>query len=127
MLFLRKGALIAFDTSTHKERPIANGVRDFTATPDGTLIALIRGAGRKTEIWSAHRDGSALTQLTHNDRAEATLAWSPDGSALVFASAATDQALTYEWQAWSAWCMIECTALIRSSASSECGCSSPSK
>ena len=43
-------------------------------------------AGRQAEIWMVRRDGSALSQLTSNDRAEASLAWSPDGSALLYGS-----------------------------------------
>src|SRR6266508_777395 len=55
ILFLRKGALIAFDGATRKERQIADAVRDFAATPDGSQVALIRGAGRQTELWAVRR------------------------------------------------------------------------
>src|SRR6266540_3196405 len=102
ILFLRKGALIAFDGATRKERQIADAVRDFAATPDGSQVALIRGAGRQTELWAVRRDGSALHQLTSNDRAEAGLAWSPDGSALLYGSSSTEAAYQPEWMAWSA-------------------------
>jgi dipeptidyl aminopeptidase/acylaminoacyl peptidase len=105
ILFLRKGALIAFDTGTRKERQLADAVSDFASAPNGALIALIRGAGRQAEIWTVQRDGSALTQLTTNDRAEAGLAWSPDGSALGYGSSSTEAAYQPEWRAWSAWCV----------------------
>jgi dipeptidyl aminopeptidase/acylaminoacyl peptidase len=105
IIFLRKGALIAFDTGAHKERQIADAVIDFNPAPGGSLLALIRGAGRQAEIWTVRRDGSALTQLTTNDRAEAGLAWSPDGSALVYGSSSTEAAYQSEWMAWSAWCV----------------------
>jgi dipeptidyl aminopeptidase/acylaminoacyl peptidase len=101
---LRQGALSAFDTSTRKERTIADAVRDFVAAPDGALIALIRGAGGRSEIWTVRRDGSALTQLTANDRAEARLNWSPDGTALTYASSTAQEPYQPEWMAWSAWC-----------------------
>jgi dipeptidyl aminopeptidase/acylaminoacyl peptidase len=101
---LRKGALIAFDTSTRKERRLADAVIDFVAAPDGAQIALVRGVGRQAEIWMVRRDGSALTQLTTNDRAESRLAWSPDGSALAYGSSSTETAYQPEWMAWSAWC-----------------------
>lgn len=104
VLFLRNGALIAFDLDSKQQRQIADGVRDFAATPDGGTLALVRGTGRNTEIWTVRRDGSALTQLTHNDRAEATPSWAPDGLALVFASAATDEPYVREWPGWSRWC-----------------------
>jgi dipeptidyl aminopeptidase/acylaminoacyl peptidase len=104
VLFLRKGALIAFDTGTRKERQLADAVSDFAAAPNGVLIALIRGANRQAEIWTVRRDGSALTQLTTNDRAEARLNWSPDSSALVYGSSSTEAAYQPEWMAWSAWC-----------------------
>ncbi len=104
LLFLRKGALIAFDVDARKERQIADGVRDFAPSPDGKTIALVRGEGRKTEIWSVRRDGGGLAQLTANDRAEAATDWSPDGAALVFASSAADLPLVREWPSWSDWC-----------------------
>jgi hypothetical protein len=104
ILFLRKGALIAFDTSTRKERQIASDVLDFAPAPGGALIALIRGTGRQAEIWTVRRDGGALTQLTNNDRAEAGLAWSPDAGALAYGSSEAAEPYRPEWLVWSAWC-----------------------
>jgi dipeptidyl aminopeptidase/acylaminoacyl peptidase len=105
ILFLREGNLIALDVATRKERTIADTVADFTATPDGKMITLVRTEETETELWSVRRDGSALTQLTRNDRTETTPSWAPDGSALVFASAAQDAgSYTREWQGWSQWC-----------------------
>jgi dipeptidyl aminopeptidase/acylaminoacyl peptidase len=119
ILFLRKGALIAFDTSTRKERQLADAVSDFAAAPNGALIALIRGANRQAEIWTVWRDGSALTQLTTNDRAEAGLNWSPDSSALVYGSSSTEAAYQPEWMAWSAWCVNSEVRLLNLSDASE--------
>jgi Tol biopolymer transport system component len=105
ILFLRKSALIAFDIATRKERQLVDAVRDFATSPDGLQVALIRGAGRQAEIWTVQRDGSALTQRTTNERAEAGLAWSPDGRVLVYGSSSTEAAYQPEWRAWSAWCV----------------------
>jgi hypothetical protein len=104
ILFLRKGALTAYDTGTRKERQIAEGVNDFAPAPDGVLIGLIRGQGRKAEIWTVRRDGSALTQITADDRAEAGLAWSGDGSALVYGSSTAEQPYSPDWMIWGSWC-----------------------
>jgi Tol biopolymer transport system component len=104
ILFLRKGALTAFDTGTRKERQLATDVTDFETTPDGALIAIIRGAGRKAEVWTVRRDGSALTQITADDRAEAGLAWSSDGAALVYGSSSAEKPYSPDWMVWSGWC-----------------------
>lgn len=104
ILFLRQGALMAFDVATRRQRQLADGVRDFAATPDGALIALVRGEGRAAELWSVRRDGGGLTQLTRNDRAEATPVWTPDGLALVYGSSTGDQQYAREWLGWSRWC-----------------------
>src|SRR6185436_1385070 len=87
-----------------RQRMLAEGVRDFAVSPDGSTIALVRGEGARSELWSVGRDGSGLARLTHNDRAEATPAWAPDGAALVFASADSDEPYVPEWQGWSRWC-----------------------
>jgi hypothetical protein len=119
ILFLRNRALIAFDTGTRKERQIADSVRDFTPAPGGAQIALLRGEGRQAEIWLVRRDGSALAQLTRNNRAEATLGWAPDGGALVFGSSSTAEPYMLEWIAWSAWCANSEVHLLTLSDSTE--------
>jgi WD40 repeat protein len=116
---LRRGALMAFDVSARKERKIADGVREFSATPDGALLALVRGQGRKAELWSIRRDGSALTQLTRNDRAESAPSWAADASALVFASAATDQPPAPDWPSWTQWCAASQVHLLNIADQSE--------
>jgi|GEM_PF-453639 len=112
VLFLRKGALLAFDLATKQQRQVAEGVQSFAATTDGEVIALVRGAGAQAELWTVRRDGSGLTQLTHNDRAEATPSWSPDGLSLVFASAAINAPYVREWAGWSHWCAASTVELL---------------
>jgi hypothetical protein len=104
LLFLRGGALIALDTASRAERRLADGVRDFAAAPDNRTIALIRGEGRASEIWTVRRDGSGLAQLTNNDRGEARLSWAPDSATLVYGSSSADSAYTPEWMTWASWC-----------------------
>lgn len=103
ILFLRKADLVAYNVDTRSERTVAQGVRDFTATPDGRLIALVRGKGLQAELWIANRDGSGLRQLTRNNRAEGTLAFAPDGLTLAFSSAQADLIPGLDWPSWSRW------------------------
>jgi WD40-like Beta Propeller Repeat len=105
LLFLRGGNLVALALTTGALRDIAGGVQDFAASPDGATIALLRGTGVQSEIWIVQRDGSALAQVTHNSRAEASLTWAPDGAALAFGSSSSDTPYAREWLAWSAWCV----------------------
>lgn len=104
LLFLRKGNLWLAQANGGNERQLAEGVTDFAASSNGTQIALLRGQGRNTEIWLMSRDGSALRQLTRNNREEARLSWAADGTALVTGSAASDTPYAHEWIAWSHWC-----------------------
>ncbi len=112
ILFLRKGALIAFDPSTHKERQLADAVIDFTVAPGGTQLALLRDFGKGDpnksgiDLWVVQRDGGRLTQLTKDGYTliEATPSWSPDGLALVYAAAAASDPYPRTWPDWSLWC-----------------------
>jgi len=105
LLFLRGGDLMAFEVATGRLRTLAPGVRDFAASPDGGTIALLRGVGAQSEVWTVRRDGSSLAQVTHNRRAEASLTWAPDGAALAFDSSSSEAPYAREWLAWSAWCV----------------------
>ena len=104
ILFLRGGNLVAYGIRTRTEHTRAKGVRSFTATPDGLLLALVIGTGRLGEIWVAQRDGSAAQQVTHNERAEGDLSWAPDGLALAYSSVDSDDPHTLTWEGWSRWC-----------------------
>jgi hypothetical protein len=104
ILFLRNGALVAFDIATRAERILADDVHNFSASADGQAIALIRGAPEQTEIWRVDRSGANLTRLTQNDRVEASVVWSPDRQALIFASAPGGMPFTSVWPEWSHWC-----------------------
>lgn len=103
VLFLRNGNLVAHNPAAGTERILADAVGDFAATPDGRRIALVRGSGVAAELWVIERDGSDLRRLTNNTRAEAGPDWAPDGSALVYTSAA-DPTRSLDWAGWSAWC-----------------------
>jgi hypothetical protein len=106
LLFLRQGVLIAYDPQARVERVLADAVRDFAATPDGTRIALVRELPAGTDLWLVQRDGQGLVQLTRDgaERSEATPAWASDGTLVVFAAAATTEPYTRQWPAWAAWC-----------------------
>jgi Tol biopolymer transport system component len=106
IFFLRNRALWAHNLDTKRERQIVDGVLDFSAAPDGQQIALIRKVGQISELWTVQRDGSGLTQRTHdgNGRIEATPSWSPDGQELLFASSTVEQPYSREWQKWASWC-----------------------
>jgi hypothetical protein len=105
ILFLRNRALIAFSPQSRVERTLAADVRDFAASPDGALLALVRDAGGP-DLWLVQRDGNGLRQLTSDGaaRTEATPSWAPDGLSLVYASATGDEPYPQSWPAWGAWC-----------------------
>jgi hypothetical protein len=104
ILFLREGDLVGLDVATGQEDLLAEGVTGFAATPDGALLALTRGEGAAGEIWALRRASGELWQLTANDRAESTLSWAPDGSALAYSSAPAPHPFPPDWQSWSEWC-----------------------
>jgi len=112
ILFLRKGALIAFDTGTRKERQLADAVIDFAPAPGGSRIALLRDLGKRdpnnsgVDLWLVQRDGGRLTRLTKDGLGliEATPSWSPDGLALAFAAADSSAVYARSWPAWALWC-----------------------
>ncbi len=105
LLFLRGGDLVAFEVASGGLRTLAEDVRDFAASRDGATIALLRGTGLQSEVWTVGRDGSGLAQVTNNDRAEASLAWAPDRAALAFGSSSSEAAYAREWLAWANWCV----------------------
>jgi Tol biopolymer transport system component len=55
-------------------------------SPRGETIAFIRRVGRNFNIFTIHPDGSGLKQLSTTRGNDAHLAWSPDGSRLLFTS-----------------------------------------
>jgi hypothetical protein len=108
LLFLRQGALTAYDLQARSERVLADSVRDFAATADGTRIALVRELPDGIDLWQVQRDGQGLAQLTRDgfERIEATPSWAPDGMTLVFATADSSDQYTRQWPAWATWCAV---------------------
>jgi hypothetical protein len=119
ILVLREGDLVALDVATGQESTLAEGVTGFAATPDGALLALTRGDGAAGEIWALRRATGELWRLTANERAESTLSWAPDGTALVYSSAPAPQPFPPDWQSWSEWCAGAEARLIELPASRE--------
>ena len=57
----------------------------WTWSPDGRWIAFVSDRGGQTDIWVVEADGNgAPIRVTDDSRREARLAWSPDGSRLIF-------------------------------------------
>jgi hypothetical protein len=112
LLFLRDGALIAFDVDARSERRLADRVLDFAPAPEGRTIALVRDLGKGDaansgyDLWVVGRDGGGLARLTTDgfDLVEATPAWSPDGRALAYAAAAASDPYRHAWPEWPHWC-----------------------
>jgi TolB protein len=69
-----------------RPRRLAFGL-DPVWSPDGRRIAfsrLLRGS-QAPDIYVMERDGSNQRRLTHNDRTEASITWSPGGEEIAFA------------------------------------------
>jgi Tol biopolymer transport system component len=106
LLFLRAGDLWAFALATGDERKVTPGVREFVASPDGALIALVREQQQGIDLWSVRRDGSGLKRLTNDGNAlvEASPSWSPNGAELAFAAASSGDPSPGVYPDWSLWC-----------------------
>ena len=65
-------------------------VRFVAPSPDGTTFALLRPADLGTHLWLMDRDGGNLRPLLEGSRVVETVAWSPDGEKLVFASSSDE-------------------------------------
>lgn len=104
LLFLRDGTLVAYDVEQGQQREIADDVREFAATPNGRLLALVRGTGQESEIWTASRSGDTMQRVTTNNRTEGSLSWAPDGQTLAYAASNDEQHRPMEWLDWAAWC-----------------------
>ncbi len=55
-------------------------------SPRGDTIAFVRRVGRNFNIFTIRPDGTGLRQLSNTSGNDAHLAWSPDGSRILFAS-----------------------------------------
>ena len=53
-------------------------------SPDGARIAFVSARGGSSQIYVMNRDGSDITQLTHDSRSHAQLSWSPDGGRIAW-------------------------------------------
>lgn len=104
ILFLRSGNLVAADVMTKQVRQIASDVREYAASPDGMVLAVVRGRGRAGEIWLVSREGQMLRQLTNNQRSEGQLSWNNNGSLLVYASSTWDGQRPTTLREWASWC-----------------------
>lgn len=64
--------------------PLVAGATDAAYSPDGTLVAFVRGG----DLWVANSDGSGPRRLVATPNVvEASPAWLPDGSAIVYSAA----------------------------------------
>jgi len=55
-------------------------------SPDGTLVAFVRGTGAAADIWIVTADGTTAKRLTVNSVEDYDPNWSPEGSKLVYGS-----------------------------------------
>ncbi len=104
ILFLRQGRLMAADVASQHERTLVSNVREFTATPDGRLLALVRVISDTADIWTISRDGSNLQQLTNTPAEEGRLSWAPDGMTLLYTVSSEPYQYMQDWQSWAQWC-----------------------
>jgi TolB protein len=81
------GGLRIMDIETKIVRPIGTGYDNFPLwSPRGDLIMFSRQQGGYYEIYTIKPDGTGLRQLTHSHGNDAHMAWSADGTYIVFAS-----------------------------------------
>ncbi len=117
ILFLRGGDLYAYER-TGQEQLLAQGVRDFTATPDGRLLALVR----QGELWVLARDrGTLQLLLSSTGGVIAEPSWAADGSALVYTTAPTPPPQLFDWATWTAWCRSSVVQVYTAEGSSTIG------
>ncbi|WP_041330476.1 PD40 domain-containing protein [Roseiflexus castenholzii] len=102
LFFLRDGALWIFDAGG--ERLIVDQVREFTPSANGNVIAVVREVERQFDVWTVRRDGSDLRRITNDRSVEASLSWSPDNAALIFAAADASEFLPQTWPDRALWC-----------------------
>ncbi len=60
--------------------------QDLWLSPDGTHVALIKRSGQAANIWLLDLSRETNTRFTFGSAIDASLAWSPDGSRIVFSS-----------------------------------------
>jgi Tol biopolymer transport system component len=79
--------LRVMDIETKKVTSIAGGYDNFPLwSPRGDLIMFSRQDQGDYEIYTIKPDGTNLKRLTHSRGNDAHMAWSPDGSHILFAS-----------------------------------------
>ena len=61
-------------------------MNDVSWSPDGTRIAFDMSAGERTDIYTVHPDGTALTRLTSDAKSNILPRWSPDGSLISYSA-----------------------------------------
>jgi Tol biopolymer transport system component len=75
------------DTDGHNVTTLTDSYDNFPVwSPRGDTIAFIRRVGRNFNIFTIHPDGTGLKQLSDTRGNDAHLAWSPDGSRILFTS-----------------------------------------
>jgi Tol biopolymer transport system component len=79
--------LRAMNLDDHTITKITDAYDNFPIwSPRGDVIAFIRRIGHSFNVFTIHPDGTGLKQLTDTRGNDAHLAWSPDGSRLLFTS-----------------------------------------
>jgi serine/threonine protein kinase len=71
-----------------------DAVGHLSLSPDGARVAFVSFAGGASDIWIQNVDGSGLRQVTNDAAADSWPVWSPDGTRIVYASAAASGLVT---------------------------------
>lgn len=75
------------DTDGHNVTALTDCYDNFPAwSPRGDTIAFVRRVNRNFNIFTIHADGTGLKQLSDTRGNDAHVAWSPDGSRILFTS-----------------------------------------
>jgi Tol biopolymer transport system component len=71
------GSVFAVDVATGQARRLLANAQEAAWSPDGTLLAFVRGRGTGAELWLARIDGTHQLRLTHDRCPDRLPDWQP--------------------------------------------------
>jgi len=86
---------------------VLGSYQDPVWSPDGTMLVFnsFIQSPPGADIWSAHPDGSTLTQITHDGTLAYPTAWSKDGTTILYTSSVNTNGSNSPGQSLNIWTM----------------------